>query len=282
MAKRYYNLEKETKEYLKACDAKSVTPFRDIKSINDIVITQKSFNNDISFLKDLNLNGCVLWLDASIYNSYLGSGIVWNNLINSQYNAVLKNTPQFNTQNLGNFLLDGSNDYAYASGQFPAVFNFTVSFWIKINTTSNHRGIFCIKNSADAADYGAGNYVIHTVSGGYFGMEASNLFSGNTSRNNTVINQIPSHCTVVCDQSNLQVRYFLNGALDGTQTITSTLTFNDHNALFLGCRQFSTTGENNYQNPLAGNIYMYQYYNRALTQTEILQNFNATRKRFGL
>jgi hypothetical protein len=227
-------------------------------------------------------DGLVLCLDAANRKSYSGTGTVWRDLCNNQYQATLKNTPQFNTQNLGNFLLDGTDDYAYVSGQLPTVFNFTVSFWIKINTTSNHRGIFSIKNSADAADYGAGNYVIHTVSGGYFGMEASNLFSGNTSRNNTVINQILSYCTVVCDQSNLQVRYFLNGALDGTQTITTTITFNDHNALFLGCRQYSTTGENNFQNPLVGNIYMYQYYNRALTPTEIQQNYNATKGRYNL
>ena len=226
-------------------------------------------------------NGLVLCLDAANRKSYSGSGTVWRDLAGSN-NGSLKNGVTFTTQNIGSFSLDGTNDFLYVSGILPTVYNFTVSFWIKSNTTSNHRGIFCIKNSADAADYGAGNYAIHTIDGGYFGMEASNLYGGNTSRNNTIIFQKDSYCSVVCDQSNLQVRYFLNGALDGTQTITSTLTFNDHNALFLGCRQFSTTGENNYQNPLAGNIYMYQYYNRALTQTEILKNYNALKGRFNL
>jgi hypothetical protein len=113
-------------------------------------------------------------------------------------------------------------------------------------------------------------------------MEAGDLYGGNTSRNNTAINQQISYCSVVCNQTNLQVRYYLNGILDGIQPMASSYTFNDHNALFLGCRQFSTVGENNYQNPLNAEIYAYQYYNRALTDIEILQNYRALKGRFRL
>jgi hypothetical protein len=42
MAKRYYNLERETKEYLKYCSNNNITPSGSIKSINDSVITQKA------------------------------------------------------------------------------------------------------------------------------------------------------------------------------------------------------------------------------------------------
>jgi hypothetical protein len=35
-------------------------------------------------------------------------------------------------------------------------------------------------------------------------------------------------------------------------------------------------------NFLKGNLASYKIYNRALTSTEILQNFNATKRRFGL
>ena len=223
-------------------------------------------------------DGLVMCLDAGNRKSYSGSGNVWRDLAGYN-NGTLKNSPAYNSINKG-FYLDGADDYFYVSSILPIVYNFTVNFWIKINTTDNHRGIFCIKNASDSADYGAGNFAIHTIAGGYFGMEAQDLYGGNTSRNNTVINKILSYCTVVCDQSNLQVRYFLNGALDGTQTITSTLTFNDHNALFLGCRQYSTTGEDNYQNPINADIYSYQYYNRALTTQEVLQNYNALKGRY--
>jgi hypothetical protein len=126
------------------------------------------------------------------------------------------------------------------------------------------------------------NFAIHTIVGGYFGMEAQTLYSGNTSRNNTVIYQNISYCSVVCDQTNLQVRYYLNSNLNGTQAISTPSAFSGHNALFLGCIQYSTTGENNYQNPINANVYSYQYYNRALSTAEISQNFNALRGRYGI
>jgi hypothetical protein len=225
-------------------------------------------------------NGLVLCLDAGNRKSYSGSGNVWRDLAGYN-NGTLKNSPAYNSINKG-FYLDGADDYFYVSSILPIVYNFTVNFWIKINTTDNHRGIFCIKNASDSADFTAGNFAIHTIYGGYFGLEALDLNVGGASRNNTVINQILSYCTVVCDQSNLQVRYFLNGVLDGTQTITTNYTFNDHNALFLGCRQYSITGENNYENPINADIYSYQYYNRALTTQEVLQNYNATKGRYKL
>jgi hypothetical protein len=227
-------------------------------------------------------NGLILCLDAGNRKSYSGSGTIWRDLSRNDKNASIKNGTLFSAANFGRFTLDGADDFLYVSGFFPVVFNFTVGFWIRINTTANHRGIFCIKNSADSIDYAGGNFAIHTINGGYFGMEAQDLYGGNTSRNNTVINQQISYCSVVCNQTNLQVRYYLNGVLDGIQPMTSTYTFNDHNALFLGCRQFAALGENDYQNPLNGEIYAYQYYNRALTDIEILQNYRALKGRFTL
>jgi len=233
-------------------------------------------------VKSVVRNGIVLYFDAADKDSYPGSGTTWYDLSGNGFNATLKNSPTFTTNNLGRFSLDGTDDYAYVSATFPSYTNFTVSFWLNSQTTANHRGIFCIKNSADTADYTSGNFAIHTISGGYFGMEANNLYAGNTSQNSTVVYNTNAHCTVVCDQTNSIVRYYLNGQPNGTQSITSTLTFSDHNALFIGTRQYSTTGENSYQNPLTGYLYQLLFYQRVLTQTEIFQNYNATKSRFSL
>ena len=226
--------------------------------------------------------GLVLALDAASKNSYPGTGTAWTDLSGNSKSATLKNSPSFSTTDGGQFSLNGTNNYFYVSGAFTSYTNFTMTAWVKVMTTDNHKGIFCIKNAADNADYTDGNFVIHTITGGYFGMEANNLYAGNTSQNNTVVNGTIAQCTVVCNQSNSLVTYYLNGVANGTQTITSTLTFSDHNALFIGCRQYSLTGENNGQNFLTGNIYNILFYNRALSTTEIAQNYNATKSRFNL
>ena len=232
-------------------------------------------------LKSIVRNGLVLFLDAADKNSYPGSGSTWFDLSGNGFNATLKNGPTYSTNNLGRFSLDGTNDYAYVGATFPSYTNFTVSFWINAQTVANHRGIFCIKNASDSADYGSGNYAIHTLTDGYFGMEASDLYAGNTSKNSTIIYNTNAHCTVVCDQTNSIVRYYLNGIANGTQGITSTLTFSDHTALFIGTRQYSTTGENSFQNPLTGNLHQILFYHRALPQTEVYQNYISTKDRFG-
>lgn len=227
-------------------------------------------------------NGLVLYLDAGNVKSYASGSTTWLDKSGNNYVAILNNGPTFNTGSNGSLVLDGTDDYAYVSASFASYSNFTVSFWININTLLNHRGIFCIKNAADSTDYNSNNYAIHTITNGYFGMECNNMFAGNTSRNNTVINQKISQCTVVCNQSANLITYYLNGVADGTQAISSTVTFSDHNLLFLGCRQFSATGVGNYQNPLAGTVYNYLFYNRALTAEEVQQNFNAQRSKFGI
>ena len=227
-------------------------------------------------------NGLVMYLDAGNNRSYPGSGTSWTDLSRNGITGTLTNGPTFNSANGGSIVFDGTNDYGYVNKTFSSYTNFTVCFWIKINTTSNHQGIFSIKNSADIQDYMNGNFAIHTISGGYFGMEAQNLYAGNTSTNNTVINNLASYCCVVCNQSGNLVTYYLNGMPDGTQTITSTFTFSDHNLLFLGCRQYSTTGVTNPQNVINATIYSYQFYNRALSASEIRQNYHATKGRFGL
>jgi hypothetical protein len=227
-------------------------------------------------------DGLVLALDAANTKSYPGSGTSWTDLSGNSKSATLKNSPSFSTTNGGQFSLNGTNNYFYVSGAFTSYTNFTMTAWVRVSTVENHRGIFCIKNAADAADYSSGNFAIHTISGGYFGMEATDLYAGNTSQNNTVVNGNIAQCTVVCNQSNLLVTYYLNGVANGTQTITSTLTFSDHNALFIGCRQYSLTGEDNGQNFLPGNIYNILFYNRTLSASEVLQNYNGQKSRFNL
>ena len=68
---------------------------------------------------------------------------------------------------------------------------------------------------------------------------------------------------------------YIDGESVGTQSISGTLSSSFSN------RRLGRFGSNNayYAN---ANISLYQIYNRALTATEIKQNFNATRGRFGI
>jgi hypothetical protein len=76
-----------------------------------------------------------------------------------------------------------------------------------------------------------------------------------------------------------RLKCYINGSLLGVSyngTIPST-TSNTDSIFAVGNTQGS-----GYNNPSDGNIAQVLIYNRALSDTEVLQNYNATKGRFGL
>ena len=67
-------------------------------------------------------------------------------------------------------------------------------------------------------------------------------------------------------------KLYLNGREDGTSASTTTFTGNQE----ISIGSYSTS------NNFTGRIASVQVYNRALTSQEIVQNYNATKKRYGL
>jgi hypothetical protein len=63
---------------------------------------------------------------------------------------------------------------------------------------------------------------------------------------------------------------------NGTQVATS----NGGGAALSNMSGLQIGGGNNY--PMNGNVYNFLMYNRVISSTEILQNYNATKGRFGL
>jgi hypothetical protein len=78
-----------------------------------------------------------------------------------------------------------------------------------------------------------------------------------------------------------RLKAFINGTqqnLSYNGTIPSTA--GSANTLYIGnTGPFAGSNSNLFS---SGNLGIFQSYNRALSATEILQNYNATRKRFGL
>ena len=86
------------------------------------------------------------------------------------------------------------------------------------------------------------------------------------------------HLVGVWDQSNSQIRLYIDGELKSSATVTKTGT-PDSNDLRIGGRAAFGGSHGSYYH---GNIPIVKYYKTALTTAEVLQNFNATKDRFGL
>lgn len=86
------------------------------------------------------------------------------------------------------------------------------------------------------------------------------------------------HLVGVWDQSNSQMRLYIDGELKNSASVTKTGT-PDSNDLRIGGRAAFGGSNGSYYH---GDIPIVKYYKTALTTAEVLQNFNATKSRFGL
>jgi hypothetical protein len=206
-------------------------------------------------------DGLIYYLDAANSRCYSGSGLTANALIGG-IGGTLVNGVGFGTTNNGSFTFDGTNDYiTYPTSGLPYGSSVrTMSIWLTTSTVDLTFGF--------AIAYGTG-----TIAQSYFiGRYGANLNVGTYGYdyNVTTSAQINTwyHIVAVFDGTNLY------GYLNGYLAISGPATANTIASRFSVGRQ---TNDSQYWN---GNISQAQIYNRALSAQEVLQNYNATKKRY--
>jgi len=267
MAKRFYNLEKETKEYLKACEAKSIVNQTNIKTLNDFVINRKTRNLNTTFLANspIVLGGLVVWLDAGVSDSYPAGGTVWKDLAGSN-NAVLINSVNYISDNKGAFTFNSGNDYIESSYTAGNISKLTMSAWLnKTNAQTSFPAVLVYSNpfgmeiypqtiyiNFTFGDYGAVNYNINGWQNIVFTFDGT--LTGNSNR----------------------LKIYLNG-INQTVSYTGTIpaSVNITGKLQVGRRHWAVQQSQ-------GSVSNVSIYNQVLTAPEILQNYNAMKGRFGL
>jgi hypothetical protein len=219
-------------------------------------------------------DGLVLYLDAANSRSYPGTGTAWNDLSRSGNNGTLANGPTFSPANGGSIVFDGVNDEGLINNNSTLNFD-TGSFSVCIVASRSVGSSSVLRALAK----GAGNDTAGQA--GYFIGASSTLwiFSVNPSGTRRTIsspmtyNQ-PTYICGVWGDGGLQ-KLYINGELKSSSTLTSGSTTGASN-LSIGFR------ESNSDLYWQGTIAQTSIYNRALSATEILQNYNATKTRFGL
>jgi len=226
-------------------------------------------------------NGLVLNLDAANPRSYPQpyNGATWFDLSGLGNNGTLTNGPTYNSSNGGSIVFDGVDDYVTDIGTtstFSFIQNtavFTLNLWVKASVlgtamyfmgnndgTSGSKGFFFGKIANNRL------YLAVTYGGaGAFSYQPSNYFTDTNWVN----------VTVSVNGSNAIA--YKNGVQFGSpsSTITNFSTGNSQRTLAVG-------RINNLSSYWNGNIATAQIYDRALNASEVLQNFNATRARFGV
>jgi hypothetical protein len=212
-------------------------------------------------------DGLVLYLDAKYsYPGATGTNpdvYTWYDLSGNENNGELIGGVGYNAANGGSLVFDGSNDYVTINLSKATIgSNLTFSIWIQCLGEQSAKGVFQIADGL-------------TSSTPWVLLQRTNTTTVRWYLNGDyrITNNL-SDLTYV----NLTITYngttwiaYKNGISDGTYTGGS----GDYsgNSTWLG---------NGYNGFFNGNIAQVSIYNRALTATEVLQNFNATRSRYGI
>ncbi len=217
-------------------------------------------------------SGLVLALDAADKNSYPGTGTSWKDLSGNGYNGTLTNGPTFSNTNGGIFIFDGTDDYVQTNlNQSVDNESITWEAWFWDNSPGGFFG-----NTAIISNYGPDPTtpytMLHISSDGYpfvaqrnsTGTEDSLYYSTN------ICDSIWHDLVAVIDSSNMYI--YVDGVLRGSKTRITGVTTSGQNIVIAG----NHLGR--YQSCRMAGV---RIYNRALSATEVLQNYNATKTRFG-
>ena len=218
--------------------------------------------------------GLVLALDAADKNSYVGSGTTWKDLSVNSNNGTLTNGPTFSNVNGGVIVLDGTDDYvSLTSTDSLRPSNVTLSVWFNRNNST------IVGNEAIAESRKSLwiSYGFHISSGGinwYIGYTDSFPYSTSVNAVGNYIDGNWHNVVGTYDKQNLKI--YVDGVLKNTSSsFTSDILYSGTLNFLIGFHAESTTY-------FEGKIATTSLYNRALTATEVLQNYNATKTRFGL
>ena len=226
-------------------------------------------------------------IDADNLGLYINSGQIisypttmsaWYDISGQNNRFTLTNGPTFSAANLGSIVFDGTNDYAVVN-PVSAFDIYCISMWFKpttiINSASAYKPLIHFKSSigkyiffGDGTTRVANEYITIVQEPGD---KRTAVNDGGSLSAGTWYN-------IVFNYESSQYNIYINNTLKSTTIGTSTGNvplITDPDFIYLN----SYEGTSGY---LDSSLSMCMIYNRVLTATEMLKNYNATKGRFGL
>ncbi len=253
--------------YMRQNTDKSVVVYNEIDEITDF--------------RDIVRSGLVLDLDAGMNSSFNNTGTTWTDLSGNGNNGTLVNTPTYDASGYFNFdhvQFENVNFSSSSSLQFLNRLPYTLEAWVyptRNPGANNWTGIFDREDSSIGSRDGYNVYFLGSAGTDTF-FTTERFVAGSAVTPSVTLNQSVSvnnwsHIVATYDGTTLSL--YRNGSLVGTPATSTGNITNTSKTLTIGVRGGQYFG---------GRISSAKIYNRALTASEITQNFNALRHRFGL
>ena len=223
-------------------------------------------------VKSIVTNGLVFCTDAKNTKSYIGSGTTLTDIANKKTGTISGAT--FSN---GIFTYDGTNDKTSftSTGLSSTTTNLTINTWIKTDDKTADNGAYrgWITTGAGSSNTACFKMSI-TNDNGYcviWGLNNSAKVTADTALDGD------TWFNVVYTYTSGTGKIYTNGALDATASYTG-----NHDLTQFHLGSGGTAGNLDDRGMWNGEIGPVHVYNRELTATEVLQNFNAQRGRFGV
>ena len=206
--------------------------------------------------------GLILHVDAANTRSYSGTGLTINGLVGG-IGGTLVNGVGFGTTDNGYFIFDGSNDYInFGNSSTLQQSSGTLSAWAKASSPgAGYRGII-----AKQGAYGL--FYTDSVLVAYDWAADTPRSTGINIADNTWKNVVLTYQSGVSNGT----RIYINGV----SVLTTTITIQSQVANLFG------GAEANANQFASCQVSSFKMHNRVLTASEVLQNYNATKRRYGL
>jgi hypothetical protein len=215
-------------------------------------------------------DGLILSLDASDQNSYVSGSSLWTNLSGTGLNGTLQSSPTYSSSSNGGITFLSTNQYTSTNITAPSpstrATTYEIAFIPATGSIVGAAGLIGWSNyQADGFSLGISNS--NVFGQGYNGV--TNFFNNVGAVNYSAINVI----TAVFE--NRKNTYYKNGLLINSSTyafdlLPSSTTIRIGGDTQGGWPQSRCT------------VFYARMYNRALSASEVLQNYNASKSRFNL
>jgi hypothetical protein len=240
--------------------------------------------------QDIVKDGLVLWLDANDKTSYPGTGTTWYDLSRNNNHFTLYNGVGYSSNNGGYLTFDGTNDYARSINtiNFTSYDGLVVELIAKMNNSSiamvyehtsnwnSNNGGWGLAMNDDADNSGLPNW--HHMNWNQGSTVRNFNYNGHQSWSfyTNIMMRVSDPTGRIFYVNSNQTTLYSGAAGGGSTDTTSQNTWifaNDH--LYLGARGGGSLFSNVY-------ISSIKIYGVKLSASEILQNYNANKNRFGL
>ena len=271
---------------------------------SDKMVVQRDYEGIVT-------NGLVLNLDAGYLPSYPQNGTSWYDLGPSGNTGTLTNGPTFSSTNGGGIVFDGVDDYAEVTQrntnlEFQPTSGYSCMVFYKSPPTTPSEGTL-IANMINSSPYtGWDIWFNNSAVSNTIAMHLISSWGGNAIKvavdynYSTYANQwlcfgytYDGSCPTTTQGALDSVDFYLNGVLytsgkqfgqpqagygRGFTSSSTTITYNTSQRFRLSSRWLSGT----YSYGSSVTIGIVLVYNRKLSSSEMLQNYNAQKGRFGL